>query len=59
MVPFDCISSREAGLDENDVQVENNLQDEFKRLTPVSASSKVKAFDCYTDPTGTAKVCIL
>ena len=51
-------TSREAGLEENDAQVElkHNIQDEFKRLTPVWASSKVKAFDCYVDQTGIAKV---
>ena len=51
-------TSREAGLEESsaEVEVEHNIQDEFKRLTPVWASSKVKAFDCYADQTGTAKV---
>ena len=51
-------TSREAGLEESNAQVEleHNIQDEFKRLTPVWASSKVKAFDCYVDQTGIAKV---
>ena len=51
-------TSREAGLEESNAQVElqHNIQDEFKRLSPVSTSSKIKAFDCYVDQTGTAKV---
>ena len=47
---------REAGLDENEVVSETNFEDEFRRMTPISHSSKLKAFDCYVDQTGTGKV---
>ena len=50
------VQFREAGLEGIGSELEYNVQDEFRRLAPVSGSSKVKAFDCQVDNSGAAKV---